>query len=235
MHRTVIALSSLVLLACGGGEFTTEAPISEPSPVADAGAATSVTDAGPVVVEAASPHHEVAPKSWTVFVTSATLAGGNLGGVVAADKACQSAADKAQLGAQWTAWLSTFDSNVATRLNYVARGVDKAPFGLLDGTLIANDWTELVSGKMHSAIILDENKHALTTTFNVWTGTDGTGLYVNESGATNCNGWSSETGNGWFGQANLLGNAWTKAGSMTCAKASVAHLYCFERTKESTL
>lgn len=74
-----------------------------------------------------------------VFVTSEAY-NGNLGGVTGADAKCQALADAANLGGTYRAWLSASGQAANSRLIHSIH-----PYGLVDGTLIANDWDHLVS------------------------------------------------------------------------------------------
>jgi hypothetical protein len=76
-----------------------------------------------------------------VFVSSETYTG-DLGGLDGADAKCQALADAAHLGGTFKAWLSTSTVDAADRLTHSTR-----PYTLVDGTLIANDWTDLTTVK----------------------------------------------------------------------------------------
>lgn len=80
----------------------------------------------------------VKPK--TVFVTS-TLYDGNLGGLPGADAKCQERAKAAELDGDFKAWLSDSNTSAASRLSH-----SNVPYVLVDGTIIAKDWSAWASG-----------------------------------------------------------------------------------------
>ena len=170
-----------------------------------------------------------------VFVTGTTFTA-NLGGVVGADAKCQTAADVAGLVGSFRAWLSDTSSSPSTRFS---RG---GPYVLLDGSVVANDWSELTSGKLKRAINLTEGKRAPTTgtgycsgqTVAAWTGTEVNGardtLHESCSGFTT--GSFSFVAQIQFGDPSAADAKWTagpclSAGASNCAKQ--AALYCFEQ------
>src|SRR5207302_548222 len=73
-----------------------------------------------------------------VFVTSATTNGG-FGGLDMGDLFCQSLADAGGLGGAFKAWLSDRATDAAARLSHAT-----VPYRLVDGTLVANDWNDLI-------------------------------------------------------------------------------------------
>jgi hypothetical protein len=86
-----------------------------------------------------------------LFVTNATYTG-NLGGLSAGDSICQASADGAGLTGTFKAWLSDTSTTAGSRFTHPT-----LPYILRDGTLIANDWTDLTDGSIAHAIDLDEN------------------------------------------------------------------------------
>src|SRR5208337_2765818 len=93
----------------------------------------------------------VGPMSRRVFISSGKWTA-NLGGASGADGLCQSAATAAGLGGKWMAWVSTSTSSPKTRFVH-----SSVPWQLLDGTVIANDWSDLTSGSLEHNIDRDEN------------------------------------------------------------------------------
>src|SRR5690606_22090089 len=124
-----------------------------------------------------------------VFVTSATYTG-NLGGLAGADAKCQELADAANLGGTYRAWLSVSGTPANSRLTH-----STLPYGLVDGTLIANDWDHLVSNAMDLAapITMTETGETKTTDpFScAWTGSYDGGFAFGQD----CNKWTSEAAN----------------------------------------
>jgi hypothetical protein len=149
-----------------------------------------------------------------VFVTSERFTG-DLGGLSAADDLCTAAAEAADLGGDWTAWLSDGSTNARDRI------LD-AEYQLLDGTLVATSLADLTDGSLVAPINVDEN--GATVDGNPWTGTesDGTG------GADNCGDWADGTnaGSGIQGDTESATATWTRLGS-TAPCDFQRGLYCF--------
>ncbi|MCA9638983.1 MAG: DUF4215 domain-containing protein, partial [Myxococcales bacterium] len=77
-----------------------------------------------------------------VFVTS-TLYQGNLGGLAGADAKCQARAQAAGLPGTFLAWLSDNTNNPNTRFTK-----SMGPYVLVNGTKIANNYTDLTDGTL---------------------------------------------------------------------------------------
>ncbi len=155
-----------------------------------------------------------------VFVTSSKYAS-TFGGVTDANTICQSHADTAGLGGTWMAWMSdSVDGSPADNFT-------QSPYNytLVDGTVIASDWDDLIDGQLDTLIGLDED--GTSRSGFVWTGTDTAGL-----SASQCTDWSTTSGTGKVGSANDdNGGAspqwWTTRGNLACG--SSARFYCFEQ------
>jgi hypothetical protein len=92
----------------------------------------------------------VAATHMVVFVSSAIYSG-NMGGFAGADAKCQSLANAASLGATFRAFLSDDTNSAASRLTHAS-----VPYQLVDGSVIANNWTGLTSGTLLHTINLTE-------------------------------------------------------------------------------
>ncbi|MGB5809511.1 MAG: hypothetical protein WBG86_03215, partial [Polyangiales bacterium] len=141
-----------------------------------------------------------------------------LGGVDGADAICAAQATAAGLEGEFAAWLSTLSSSVSDRL---AQSTD--PYVRVDGTLIANDWDDLVDGSIMAPINLDADGNPRGG--DTWTGTlaDGT-PYLGED----CEGFTSDAGGvGQCGSSATTGPAWTE--NITPACASQLRLYCVQQ------
>jgi len=151
-----------------------------------------------------------------VFVTD-TIQSADFGGVSGADALCASQAAAAGLEGQFKAWLSTIASPVADRLTH-----SSVPYVLVDGTLIANDWADLVDGSILSPIRLDAS--GLPHGGDVWTGTLANGLaYTNGD----CVGYTSSSGGiGLCGDTGATNGGWTASATPECSLA--LRLYCVE-------
>lgn len=99
-----------------------------------------VCDVGSICVE----NKCVEPK--TVFVTS-TLYKGDLGGLSGADAKCQERAKDAGLDGDFKAWLSDSKTSAASRFSH-----PNVPYVLVDGTILAKDWSAWISGDLEAPI-----------------------------------------------------------------------------------
>lgn len=176
------------------------------------------------------------PASKRVFVTSTTY-DGNLGGLAGADAKCQTranAATPAPLGGTWKAWISTTPDFTITNAKTPANQSDgdvwiqfNGPYQLLNGTTIANNWTDLTDGTLIAGINRTEN-NTVSTAFDAWTGTDQAGAIANS--IYTCLGWISVASDR-FGVIGAIGNTtsnWTNVSVKNCPNANGA-LYCFEQ------
>jgi hypothetical protein len=113
-----------------------------------------------------------------VFTTSQVY-NGNLGGAVGADAICQQAAGVAQLGGTWLAFIVD-DANDLQRHSQAT-----VPYMRLDGTWLADDWTDLTDGSL--AATADRDQQGQSVGGNAWTGFK----QVGGGGAANCDNWST--------------------------------------------
>jgi hypothetical protein len=162
--------------------------------------------------------------SFRVFVTSLWWTTGE--GVETADTFCEQAALAAGLTGEWMAWISTDSMSAADRLVHAT-----VPYTLVDGTVIADDWQDLITCDGPDGECL---QHAISMTENgddffgfVFTGTltDGS-----QSIGDNCNDWGFN-GNGKhhvaLGNSDAMNYRWTAQEFQTACFA--ARLYCFEQ------
>lgn len=159
-----------------------------------------------------------------VFVTSAAF-DGNLGGLSGADDKCQAEADGpasiVPSGIYW-AWLSDgFDSPVTgfTRSSHT--------YMLLDGTKIAEDFTDLTDGSILHAINIDSTGKPLGLQL-FWTGTNPDGTTVQNF--VTCNGWTDPLReiHGVAGSTVQTSTLWSAYSSqMTCGMS--LRLACFQQ------
>jgi Collagenase NC10 and Endostatin len=170
-----------------------------------------------------------APK--TVFLTSTTYKGGALGGLDGADAKCQARAVAAGLAGTYRAWLS--DSTGSPSSRFTRHG---APYALVNGSVVANDWAGLTSGSLRHAINVTELGGPPPTSTTVcggsyvWTDTDASGqLELSET----CGDWSDVNGDGTRWGLATSQVVWTS--SCTAALAgmggcgTLAPLYCFQQ------
>ena len=161
----------------------------------------------------------------TVFVTSAKFKG-NLGGLAGADNKCQAEADgPASIvpSGTYLAWLSDGTDSPDTRFTKSAH-----PYMLLDGTKIAENYTDLTDGSILRAINIDSTGKPLGAQ-QFWTGTkaDGTTapLFVT------CNGWKDPLPyhKGTHGQTNLTDSSWSTMHSNDSCRIGPNFLLCFQQ------
>jgi hypothetical protein len=211
---------------------------------ADAGASESdASDAG-AVLDAADGDGFVGPASRRAFISSGKWTA-NLGGALGADALCQSAATAASLNGKWMAWVSTTTSSPKSRFVHSA-----VPWKLLDGTVIANDWSDLTSGALEHNMNRDENGALVTWSQGngvtgmsgiAWTSTytDGTSMMLHGA-LYNCSDFTDGSNSGQAYPYAVVGyisysgtyqgSMWTDAqggGGWECF--SMLSLLCFEQ------
>ena len=158
------------------------------------------------------------PPARRVFATS-TVHSGALGGLAGADAICQARADAAGLGGTFKAWLSDAATNAASRLTHAF-----ADYVLVNGTLIAQGWSDLADGLLLHP--LDTDELGASVTGGAWTNTT---LHGGIAGLS-CTSWTSTTidENGRRGSVVATNATWTDTGvSVDCSR--MLHLYCFEQ------
>jgi len=154
-----------------------------------------------------------------VFISSATH-DGNFNPWQNADALCQQLATTAGLSGTFKAWLSP------SALNQVASRFSRStkPYRLVTGDVVANDWDDLIDGRIAHAIDRDEYG-SLTSATSVWTGTHQSGLW----GPDHCTAWKSADpgGTGVRGAVYNL-TAWSlNVPSLSCDQQ--LPVYCFQQ------
>ena len=164
-----------------------------------------------------------------VFVTS-TSRRGNFGGLAGADQVCQDLAAGAGLSGNYKAWLSDATCSPGTRFTQA-----QGPYQLVNGTVIAGNWTELTSGSLAHEINVDEHGEPLpdpTALNDVWTATTPSGTrYTFGAAVVDCENWTQEDVDhfGGLGTSSVASANWTQAGiAITCATRN--RLYCFQQS-----
>mgnify|MGYP000573789592 CR=1 FL=1 len=170
------------------------------------------------------------PAPVKVFATADSYDGNFVGaggafptGLDGADDACTTAATNAGLTGTWTAWLSDGVNgiNAADRIFTGGR-----PYELVNGTVIAANFTDLTDGMLNHPISIDESGNALPKEFSTWTATTVDGLADSSLGS--CQGWTTNDAaqRGRIGYADQTDARWTDAGGgNTCNLFN--RLYCF--------
>jgi len=195
-----------------------------------------------------------------VFVSS-QLYDGNFGGgqrVLGynnANAVCQSLANAASLAGTYKAWLSGRPDGSGCANGTTCSGQEAqdrlthspGPYHLVDGTKVADDWSDLTDGSLDHAIDRTELNAAVGGEHRVWTNTttSGAGTGVGLQCSTgyspdppydlftwSCGppSWSPSDCNfqgGAFGDATQTNASWTASSSTACN--NLFHIYCLEQ------
>lgn len=171
-----------------------------------------------------------------VFVTSSEY-NGNLGGAAGGDTKCQESVDAVGLGGTWKAWLSeaTANGDANSRLHH-----SQSPYKLLDGSIIANNWTDLTDQTLSHPINLTETGQVISEVpnyWNVWTNTWTNGTVYDTQPSLTCNNWNSasSTMTGRGGSTTETNYKWTASEFSGHPCNSLSKLYCFEQPPTPTL
>jgi hypothetical protein len=163
-----------------------------------------------------------------VFVTRDTYSGA-LGGLSGADAICQKIANDTGLGGSWKAWLSNRTTSVASRFKH-----SQYPYILLNGLVIANNWTDLTDGSIQYPINMTQYQLDLTDSPYplVWTNTLSNGELNSSYSDRTCqnwtSGWSGNVYKAYVGLRLQTNNQWSGAHLENCSID--ARLYCFDQT-----
>lgn len=190
----------------------------------------------PPITGPVTPTPTISPFAYRVFVTSTSYTG-NLGGLTGADTKCQERANAANLGGEWKAWLSIGTTNPGNSPQ--SRFVHStAPYKLLNGVIVANNWEDLTDGTLQNPIGITENGDQ-ELGLNVWTYTEPSGNRISGN-SYSCHNWTTEGGAldndlGIVGNNGYINNGWTTtllnppcSGKYQSSSPSI-HLYCFEQ------
>jgi len=184
----------------------------------------SVAPSGDSSPSPSSSPSEAPVGSKRVFITS-SIYPGDLGGFSGADQKCQQNADSAGLVGQWKAWLGNYANPVTSRLEH-----SQGQYQLLNGVIIADNWTDLLDGSLKAPIDITEKNqqfaYSLGGVWGIWTGTASDGIGTLN---VNCKNWTSSEGTefGTVGSAST-DSRWTFENfSLSCATPKP--LYCFEQ------
>jgi hypothetical protein len=163
--------------------------------------------------------------SKVMFLTSTNYPTGNINGLAGADAICQTLASNAGLPGTFKAWLSTTTSSAASRLTHSTH-----PYRLVDGTVVANNWTDLTDGSISVSIHETESGASLNPEF-VWTNTNTDG----SASAYDCLGWTSSSASnlGDVGGSGDTTGMWTNRAPYYCDGSlfgtTPRALYCFQQ------
>lgn len=162
-------------------------------------------------------------KDSIVFISSESYDGSEMGGLIGADLRCRNLAGKAGLPRALTfkAWLSTAAMPAAERLVH-----SPGRYVLVNGLVVAQNWTVLTSGTLENPISVDEQ--SMTRENAVWTGTLETGEPA--PGTDFCGDWDAESGLGkfaGFGVSTSVDATWSYIEDSECNAAG--RIYCIEQ------
>ncbi|MBL4634871.1 MAG: DUF1554 domain-containing protein [Kofleriaceae bacterium] len=156
-----------------------------------------------------------------VFVTSSQFSG-NLGGLSGADSICQGAAESANLGGNWRAWLST------PTVSAIDRIADVAPWYLPDRTTVVFASHAQLRETPTVLIEWDENGPIRWMNISVGDRVVKTGTQSGQRDET-CMGFTSasEDDHGTYGFFDEL-SYWSSFAAGRCSSSN-GRLYCFEQ------
>ena len=154
---------------------------------------------------------------WRIFITN-TVQNADFGGLDGADQLCATQAADAGLEGDFKAWLSTRSLSVSDRLMHA-----DGPYVLVDGTLVANDWDDLLDGSIQAPINLDANGDLRGG--DTWTGTLATGASYSSD---DCAAFTSGSGGiALCGSSESTSSTWSE--NITPACSTGLRLYCVEQ------
>lgn len=213
--RPALLLASIGILACASTEAPGDSGIDASSDAATDASLDSGTDSG--LDSGIDSGTDAGLSGRRIFVTDG-VQNADFGGLDGADALCTSQAAASDLGGEFKAWLSTMTSSVSDRLTHSSE-----PYILVDGTLVANDWDDLVDGSILAPINLDAGGQLRGG--DVWTGTLPSGLPYTQG---DCGGFTNGTdGIGLCGTTVSTGAMWTANATPECSLA--LRLYCIEQ------
>jgi hypothetical protein len=155
---------------------------------------------------------------------------GSLGGLGGADEKCQTLAAAAGLAGTFTAWLADAHDGPSVRLPHAS-----VPYVLVDGSVLARDWDDLVDGTIATPIALEERGAGVSGDCGsrVWTNTSVLGFVaLSDALEFACYEWTLSLFSRWgvVGDATATDASWTDGGPFGMQRCSSAgRLYCFER------
>jgi len=149
-------------------------------------------------------------------------------GLDAADKICTKLANDAELpGDTYTAWLSDSTTDARDRVTQSA-----LPYVLVNGELIADDFTDLITCDPNCLIheINRDQLNSVRTGGAIWTATEKGGAYNSTSGT--CENWTATTGSAPVGSvrtpaADGLTEIWTDW-EVSALCSTQRRFYCFQ-------
>jgi hypothetical protein len=159
-----------------------------------------------------------------VFVTDGSYTG-NLGGLVGADAICQTEAENDGLPGIYKAWIAVAAQPITIAPSTDFTHLTNIAYRQVDGSLVANNWSDLVSGTTHNTAWLS-GTGVDKTSASAWSDVSYSGGTI-YAGPT-CSDWttaSSTVG----GQVNIPSSGYIQlaSGSTACSNSNV--LLCVEQ------
>jgi len=232
--------SSTSSAAGSNTETTAEATTSDPTTDASSSSTGPAAFCGDGIIQPGPPLFEecddgladdecnlLCKRNRVVFVASEPAwNAGDLMGLKGADNYCVSRAGQAGLpqAIKFKAFLSDSQTDVTDRLFHA-----EGRYVLVDGSVVADDWTALLTQPLQHPINTTELGEELIN--GVWTGTEyGTGKLV--PGASNCVDWTSNspTKLAYYGDSNSVDSNWAYSVSLNPTSClSAFSIYCIEQ------
>lgn len=167
-----------------------------------------------------TPDTDGAPQVLKRVFVSSDQTRGNINGPKGADDLCTRTAIQAQLGGEWTAWLSTTQEAALDRLPK-----NGGPWYLVgdDAVVAVTSPEALATGALLKEI--GRNERGEGQGGGVWTGT----LPDGQAAKIDCTSWTSADANdkGLVGAAGSFDGDWTAKDNDECGQSH--RLYCFQR------
>ncbi|CAH1666101.1 conserved exported hypothetical protein [Hyphomicrobiales bacterium] len=156
-----------------------------------------------------------------VFATSTTY-DGNMGGKAGANSRCATRATAAGLSGTFLSWLATSTTD-DPESSFTQATV---PYITPNGTVIADNWSDLVDGTLDNSISVDENGNTITGA--VWANVASNGAQKQDF-PSSCSDYGSNSGaaTGFRGLTTSATGTWTDNGNQACS--AFARLYCFQQ------
>lgn len=219
-NRTVTVVNRLISVGTSGTTITPTSPPPTPTYTVTPTPTPTSPPPTPTNTTAPTPTPTLVKR---VFVTSQRY-NGYLGGLSGADLKCQQRANAANLGGTWKAWLSSSTQSATSRLTHF-----NGPYMLINGTTIANNWSDLIDGTLASPINVTEINGLAS--IPVWTNTDARGEIAPNNKTWHCSNWttSSSSRRGNTGESQSSNTRWTTGISELCSQNDYVGLYCFEQ------
>jgi hypothetical protein len=173
-------------------------------------------------------------RSRVVFVTSVKY-DGNLGGVAGANLKCQARANASNIAGIYKAWIADAGNKFPSKAQggYTRDG----QFTLVDGTIIASDWDDLVDGSLQHPINQTESGVIFPAGTpgadnQVWTNVNSNGYSRTPLPFDSCLEWTTnDTASfieGWTGNLLKQDQLWTQGVNQRKCN-SQRRLYCFQQ------